>query len=346
MFAGTEGDGIYRSSDHGDTWAKTDINNSLLANMLVLTFCIKDNALFAGTANGIYKSTDGGATFLGILNGFPANTNVTAYSLTVSSGNIIAAVSVTISFTNRLQAIFYSSDNGSNWHQANLPVTATSVSSVASNGNSLVYAGVFGQSSSLTGLYKSFDAGLTWVSRTSVMGDDIERLAATEINVLESGLFGAAYSPDFGEKVWIGSTPGFCPPLGCGIATYTLRGSSIFAGNGDGMFLSTDGGASWISINEGFPVCPKPAVEASCADNNYLFAGTFGEGVWRKLIDAKPTPTPTPTTTPVSTRQPHLSDANDYSKEHDSDPTATPSGTDRPGVTGRQLLDAYASSDR
>ena len=28
VFAGTEGDGIYRSSDHGDTWAKTDVNNS------------------------------------------------------------------------------------------------------------------------------------------------------------------------------------------------------------------------------------------------------------------------------------------------------------------------------
>ena len=149
MFAGTEGDGIYRSSDHGDTWAKTDINNSLLANMLVLSFCIKDNALFAGAANGIYKSTDGGATFLRVINGFPANTNVTAFSLTVSSGNIIAAVAVTLSPTETLDAIFYSSDNGSNWHQANLPVNAVFVSSVASDGSPLAYAGVFGQSFSV-----------------------------------------------------------------------------------------------------------------------------------------------------------------------------------------------------
>ncbi|PYI70742.1 MAG: hypothetical protein DMF02_08095, partial [Verrucomicrobia bacterium] len=82
VFAGTEGDGIYRSSDHGDTWAKTDINNSLLAQQYVFTFCIKDKALFAGAGNGIYKSTDGGATFQRTLNGFPPNIGVIVYSLT------------------------------------------------------------------------------------------------------------------------------------------------------------------------------------------------------------------------------------------------------------------------
>jgi photosystem II stability/assembly factor-like uncharacterized protein len=317
VFAGTEGDGIYRSSDHGDTWAKIDINNGLLANTLVFTFCIKDNALFAGAANGIYKSTDGGATFSRVIDGFPANKNVTAYSLTVSSGNIIAAVDVLLSPTEALDAIFYSSDEGSTWQQANLPLDATFVSSVASNGSPLAYAGVFGQSSSVTGLYKSFDSGLTWVSRTFSFSVDIERLATTESNVLASTLFTAFYSPDFGEEIWIASTPGNCP-FGCGVATYTLRGSSIFAGNTDGMFSSTDGGASWTSINEGFPVCPRPAVEASCADNDYLFAGTFGDGVWRKLLDAAPpSPTPTPTTTPGATPT----------------PTATPAPTVTPRVT-------------
>ena len=72
MFAGMNGDGIYRSSDHGNTWTKTDINNSLLAHQLVFTFCVKDNALYAGASNGIYKSTDGGATFGTAVEAFPA----------------------------------------------------------------------------------------------------------------------------------------------------------------------------------------------------------------------------------------------------------------------------------
>ena len=310
VFAGTEGDGIYRSSDRGDTWAKTDVNNTLLAQQLVFTFCTKDQALFAGAQNGIYKSTDGGATFQRIINGFPANIGVFAWSLTVSGGDIVAAVTVLLSPSEPLDGIFYSSDDGSTWHQATLPIIPTAVTAVASDGSSLAYAGVFGQSFSVKGLYKSTDAGVTWAQRPA-LNVDIERLAANGSNVLAGGLFGAYYSTDFGESWAFSDPPGNCP-FGCGIFTYTFRGSSIFAGDSAGMFFSTDSGATWIPVNEGFPQCPIPDVEASCADSNYLFAGTFGEGVWRKLLGTG-TPTPTPTATAIASAT--------------STPTSTPTPT-------------------
>ncbi len=103
----------------------------LLAQTLVLTFCAKDNELFAGATNGIYKSTDGGATFQRILNGFPTNIGVFAWSLTASGGNVVAAVTVLFSPSEALDAIFYSPDNGSTWHQATLPITPTAVTAVA-----------------------------------------------------------------------------------------------------------------------------------------------------------------------------------------------------------------------
>ena len=112
------------------------------------------------------------------------------------------------------------------------------------------------------------------------------------------------------------------------------------------MFLSTDSGASWTSINEGFPVCPKPAVEASCADDNYLFAGTFGDGVWRKLLNpvfASPTPTPTPSATvflPQHTKPAPYANTDCYVRPHPN------SNSDTTGRAGHQPLDPYASSDR
>jgi len=337
VFAGTQGDGIYRSSDHGDTWSKTDVNNSLLAQQLVFAFCEKDNALYAGAGNGIYKSTDGGATFQRTLNGFPPNINVTAYSLTVSTGNILAAVSVSFSPSEGLEGIFYSPDDGSNWHQANLPLQPTFVSAVASDGTSIAYAGVYGQSSFVTGLYQSTDAGITWVSRTDVLMVDIERLAVRGSNVLAATLFTAFYSTDFGET-WGSSTPGFCPPFGCGVATYTLSGTSIFAGNTAGMFLSTDSGASWTDINQGFPTCPLPAVEASCINNSYLFAGTFGEAVWRKPLGTG-TPTPTPTATPTATASPTPTATSTptatLTATATATPTSTPTSTPTPTATPR-----------
>jgi photosystem II stability/assembly factor-like uncharacterized protein len=314
VFAGTEGDGIYRSSDHGDTWAKVDTNNNLLAQELVFTFCTNDNALFAGAANGIYKSTDGGATFERMLNGFPPNIGVFAWSLTASGGNVVAAVTVLFSPSEALDGIFYSSDDGSTWHQATLPIVPTAVTAVASDGSSLAYAGVFGQSSSVKGLYKSTDAGVTWAQRPA-LNVDIERLAVNGSNVLAGDLFGAYYSTDFGESWAFSDPPGNCP-FGCGIFTYTFRGSSVFAGDEVGMFFSTDRGATWVPVNEGFPQCPIPDVEASCADSNYLFAGTSGESVWRKLLGTgTPTPTPSPSATATAS------------------PTPTPPGSPTPTAT-------------
>ena len=330
LFGGTEGDGIYRSSDHGDAWAKVDTNNNLLADQLVFTFCTKDNALFAGAANGIYKSTDGGTTFQRTLNGFPPNIGVFAWSLTASGGNVVAAVTVLFSPSEAVDGIFYSSDDGSTWHQATLPITPTAVTSVASDGSSLAYAGVFGQSSSVKGLYKSTDAGVTWAQRPA-LNVDIERLAANGSNVLAGDLFGAYYSTDFGESWAFSDPPGNCP-FGCGIFTYTFRGSSIFAGDEVGMFFSTDSGATWVPVNEGFPQCPIPSIEASCADNNYLFAGTVGEGVWRKLLDpTTPTPTPTASASPSSTPTPTPTATASPSATSTPRPTATP----RPRATPR-----------
>ena len=348
VFVGMQGDGIYRSSDHGDTWAKTDVNNPLLSNALVLAFCVKDNNLFAGAINGIYKSTDGGATFQRTLDGFPPNIGVTAYSITASGGNVFAAVNVSFNPSSGLAGIFYSSDNGGTWHQGTLPITPTAVTAVASDGSSLAYAGVFGQSSSVKGLYKSTDAGVTWTQRQA-LNVDIERLAANGNNVLAGDLFGAYYSLDFGESWAFSDPPGNCP-FGCGIFTYTIRGSSIFAGDAAGMFLSTNSGATWIPINQGFPQCPLPDVEASCADNNYLFAGAFGEGVWRKLLGTgTPTPTPTPTRTPTptatatatSTRTPTPTPTVTVSPS--ATPTATSTATVSPSATPTATATAITS---
>src|SRR2546423_336064 len=330
VFAGTQGDGIYRSSDHGNTWAKTDVNNLLLTDALVLAFCVKDNNLFAGAINGIYKSTDGGATFQRTLNGFPPNIGVTAYSLATSGGNVAAAVNVSFSPSSGLAGIFYSSDDGSTWHQASLPIIPTAITAVASDGSLLAYAAVFGQSSSVKGLYKSTDAGVTWTQRQA-LNVDIERLAATGNNVLAGDLFGAYYSLDFGESWAFSDPPGNCP-FGCGIFTYTLRGSSVFAGDEVGMFHSTDGGASWVPINEGFPQCPIPDVEASCADSNYLFAGTFGDGVWRKLLGTG-TPTPTPTASPSTTATPTATTTSTPTATPTPTATLTPPGTPTPTPT-------------
>ena len=107
-------------------------------------------------------------------------------------------------------------------------------------------------------------------------------MVAKGSNVLGSTLFGAYYSTDFGES-WAGGLPPGIVRVAA--ASSPIRSEAVR------YTLATIGNVfhqrRYIlgSLIEGFPGVPKPDVEASCADDNYLFAGTFGDGVWRKPLN-------------------------------------------------------------
>ena len=49
-----------------------------------------------------------------------------------------------------------------------------------------------------------------------------------------------------------------------------------------GVFLSTNNGTNWLNKNQGFNVIPK--VYSLLIANNYIFAGTYGQSVWRRSL--------------------------------------------------------------
>jgi hypothetical protein len=72
-------------------------------------------------------------------------------------------------------------------------------------------------------------------------------------------------------------------PVGALISSGTL----IFAGCGQngmgrGIFMSTDYGLSWINRNQGFEY--PPSVRCLIVANNYIFAGTDTQSVWRRAM--------------------------------------------------------------
>ncbi len=58
ILAGTSGIGVFFSSDSGKTWSPTKLDS-----MQIQTFQVFDKFVFAGTFNGIYKSSDDGITW-------------------------------------------------------------------------------------------------------------------------------------------------------------------------------------------------------------------------------------------------------------------------------------------
>ncbi len=336
VFAGMQSDGVYRTKNNGNAWNKVALNNDTLSHQLVLSFCTKDGMLFAGTDDGLYRSLDSGITFTKKVNGFPTGGLIFIPSLTVSGSNIVAAASIVYT-RSRIDAIFYSSDNGENWIRSYFPAASVSISSVASDGSNIVYAASYGQSFSTTGLYKSYDAGVNFVSKTFSINADIDILAVQGRHVLAGNLFSAFFSPDAGE-IWLSSSP-----PGGGIFTYTIKNDIVFAGNQEGMFYSKNFGATWNDLNQGLPNCPTVDFEASCANNKYLFGGAYLDAAWRL-------PKPSNNTTPDIIADENKLNSSPLSSLAQNYPNPFAAATQidytisKPGMVSLRVYDKYGST--
>ena len=61
------------------------------------------------------------------------------------------------------------------------------------------------------------------------------------------------------------------------IHSFAASGTHFFAGTGGGVFLSTNNGTSWTSVNNGLT---NTTVQSLALSGMYLFAGTGGDGVF------------------------------------------------------------------
>src|SRR5436190_6391051 len=64
VFAGTQGGGVFRSADSGDTWVRSNVGLTD-TNVRALTIAPEDH-VFAGTFSGVFRSTDHGASWTAV----------------------------------------------------------------------------------------------------------------------------------------------------------------------------------------------------------------------------------------------------------------------------------------
>jgi photosystem II stability/assembly factor-like uncharacterized protein len=85
IFAGTDGGGVFRSTDNGSTWTQTGLKNIEVRSLAINSA----GHLFAGTiGGGVYRSTDNGKNWIEVNNGLTH-----PYILTIainSAGHIFA----------------------------------------------------------------------------------------------------------------------------------------------------------------------------------------------------------------------------------------------------------------
>ncbi len=180
------GGGIYLSTDAGSTWT-----NKGLANTYVISSILIDpsnsNTIYAGTMGnpfdtdnnrGLYKSTDGGTSWNNVLF-INDSTGVVDLIMDPNDPNTLYATSFTRMRTTTRSTyhsnqckIYKTTNGGSTWAilTGGLPtgdVGRIGISISATNSN-VLYAIVADVTSLIEGVYKSTDAGVTWIPKNSV----------------------------------------------------------------------------------------------------------------------------------------------------------------------------------
>ncbi len=100
--------------------------------MIIYSFALSDSIVFAGSYDGVFRSTDNGLSWTGVNNGL---TDLNVKSLAISDTNLFAG---TIN-----AGVFLSTNNGASWTEINTGLAITDVPSLAVSATNL-FAGSYG----------------------------------------------------------------------------------------------------------------------------------------------------------------------------------------------------------
>lgn len=243
IYIGTAGGGAWRSDDGGASWFPLFDRQLSLAIGEPGALAIDPNntdVVYLGTSArvaaqpqaGLFKSTDGGASWILLGLGYPSGNTGNALQFILQWINVIIVdpADSNILYLASTSGCFRSIDGGRNWTAGvNAGGDARSLVLDRSTpaGARILYAGISGR-----GVFRSIDGGQNWTQILS---------AATPAVAAAVGAAPASF-----RKAIVGLAPPSSPPNPGGVQVLyaTLEGTGG-APDPVGVFLSTDQGANW-----------------------------------------------------------------------------------------------------
>ena len=220
------------SLDGGNTWAPSP------NGMHEFAFVDDQNGLGASAA-GVYRTTDGGATFAQVATG-------DAQAVTYLSGTMAVAIVA--------DTFLRSTDGGGAW---NTVAGALGRDHMLAVSGSILLA--WGRSGAFPDyddrVLRSTDGGLSWSDLGEIVPEGVLALAAPDgQDVVAAGRAGNMFQSSDAGLTWVqafaspGSQPGF---LSSAVPVFANQSTGYF-GYGPGFIMNTtDGGASWAQISSG-----------------------------------------------------------------------------------------------
>jgi photosystem II stability/assembly factor-like uncharacterized protein len=222
--------------------------------------------VYAGTSGkGVYKSTDGGASWKAISSALPSSVDVTSLEIDpVTTATLYAVLTYNNQTSNPYSRVYKSDNGGAKWNEADSGLPATDrVNSVVIDPKTpdTLYAGV--SNANKGGVYKSTDGGRSWRESDSGMPSHIGvtclAIGPETSPVLYAGTCGrGVYKSTDGGVSWKAEnsmTSTVTWPTSLAIDPKTI--TTLYALDQPyGLLKSTDGGSNWEQVNSGLPSNP------------------------------------------------------------------------------------------
>jgi hypothetical protein len=248
IYIGTAWGGVWLTRDGGDHWTPIFDRAPALGvgepggiaidpintNILYVGTSNRDGSQFSGEATqpsaGLFKSTDGGASWVRLGSGYPPGppSNANIFFNQVINVVIVDPVNNQTIYLASNSGLFVSTDGGFNWTKGVAP--AGDVRSLVLDQTSpatarILYAGITG-----SGVFQSTDGGLHW-------RPVLNATTAAVVGKLAGGGF---------SKVVVALAPATSPPSPAGIRViYATMVGTGGAPDPVGVFRSTDQGVTW-----------------------------------------------------------------------------------------------------
>ncbi len=268
VFAAT--DGVYRSTDNGDSWQQLPFPDTDVS-------CIGINGsahVFVGTwGHGLYRSTDNGDSWV--------KAGLQTSRINCIAINTAGSIFVGLDAMGGDSTFYRSTDNGNSWilRTIGMPSPSQIITAIATGGTGLVYASPTPPSGEA--VFRSTDDGDSWTPTGSGSIFNLLSLLVTPSGHVFAGGYGLHRTTDDGVR-WASVDSGCTTDLVRSLITnspgYIFRGMASYGPEG-GVYVSRDDGLHWTERTSGLPM--RVIQKLAMNSEGVIFAATYGAGVFR-----------------------------------------------------------------
>jgi len=287
IYIGTVESGIHKTTNGGESWNHLDNSNIFSCMRVIAIHPFAPDTIYIASTVGMYKSSDAG-------------NNWTFLVPPESPGNEIISLNIHPVETNLLFAggghnQWISTNSGQSWFMPNdiprnvgicaMAISLTNPDIIYLGGSSLWFG---------LGVWKSTDRGSSWtniqnnIDTTGFSKDlsidpiDDNIVYFAKMNIISLHDSSCFLKSTNGGQNWFDITPmSLSYPAITAVRVSPFNPNEVYITSfHDGVFKSTDGGDSWLSINNGLNIRKIAVIEID-SSSGIIYLGTYYDGIYK-----------------------------------------------------------------